>query len=278
MGSADSSTGGDPYVLGHSDQELERLRVQAQLINPITRQFFTEAGIAPGMRVLDVGSGPGEVALLGAELVGASGRIIGVDRSATVLTRARARASERSLRNVTFREGDPTAMTFEEPFDAIMGRYVLMFQADPALMLRKLKTFLRPGGIVVFHEVDYDGTRSFPPVPLYDRCCQWLVEAEGRRGADMRMGIKLHSTFLAAGLVAPTMRLHAAIGGGANALDQVHLNTDLAITLVAELERLGVAVTPEFGIDSLAERVIQETTKSQSVIIGRSEIGAWSRA
>jgi ubiquinone/menaquinone biosynthesis C-methylase UbiE len=100
-----------------TEQELERLRTQARLINPITRQFFAEAGIAPGMRVLDVGSGPGEVAFVSAELVGTSGQIVGVDRSATLLAMARARASERSLGNVTFHEGDPAEMTFEDPFD-----------------------------------------------------------------------------------------------------------------------------------------------------------------
>jgi SAM-dependent methyltransferase len=267
--------GRDSYVLGHSKQELDRLRVQARLIDPITRQFFVEAGIAPGMHVLDVGSGAGDVAFLCAELVGPTGWVIGVDRSATALAVARGRANERSLRNVAFLEGDPLAMTFEQPFDAVVGRYVLMFQADPIPMLSKLKTLLRPGGIIVFHEVDLNGARSQPPIPLYDRLCGWLVEAQNRGGADTRMGIKLHSTFLAAGLAAPTMRLHSVIGGGANASDQVHLKTDLAMTLASEIERLGVATADE--LESLAERIVQEMTKSQSVVVGRAEIGAWSR-
>jgi tRNA A58 N-methylase Trm61 len=62
------------YVLGHSERELERLRLQAQLIDPITRQFLIEAGIAPGMRVLDVGCGAGDVTFLAADLVGPPGR------------------------------------------------------------------------------------------------------------------------------------------------------------------------------------------------------------
>ena len=70
------------YVLGHSERELERLRLQAQLIDPITRQFLIEAGIAPGMRVLDVGCGAGDVALLAADLVGPTGQVVGVDSPA----------------------------------------------------------------------------------------------------------------------------------------------------------------------------------------------------
>jgi tRNA A58 N-methylase Trm61 len=75
------------YVLGHSARELERLRRQAELVNPNTRQYLIEAGIAPGMRVLDVGSGAGDVAFLAAELVGPSGQVVGVDRSLNAIER-----------------------------------------------------------------------------------------------------------------------------------------------------------------------------------------------
>src|SRR5215831_6291927 len=88
------------YVLGHSDRELARLGVQARVVDPITRRFFREAGLVPGMRVLDVGSGAGDVALLAADLVGESGTIIGVDRSSTAVKTAQARADAVSHRNV----------------------------------------------------------------------------------------------------------------------------------------------------------------------------------
>ena len=58
------------YVLGHSDRELGRLSTQARLVEPITREFFLDAGIVPGMRILDVGSGSGDVAFLAADLAG----------------------------------------------------------------------------------------------------------------------------------------------------------------------------------------------------------------
>src|SRR5262249_49365688 len=61
------------YALGHSDFELKRLARQAQLLEPATREYFHAAGMAPGMRVLDVGSGTGEVAFLAADFVGPSG-------------------------------------------------------------------------------------------------------------------------------------------------------------------------------------------------------------
>ena len=274
MGIPDSTA--STYVLGHSDRELERLRVQAKLVDPITRQFLIEAGIAPGMRILDVGSGAGDVALLAANLVGSAGQVVGVDRCAVALATARSRAEKQSLTNVTFYESELSAMVFDQPFDAAVGRYVLCFQPDPVSTLRVIAKQVRPGGIILFHEPDRGQMRSVPPVPIYDRACQWVSETYRRTGADARIGSKLYSKFLAAGLAAPTMRLHAVIGG-VTALDEVHLDADQAVVLAADIERLGLATASELDAETLVERITQEMAANQSVIIGRAEIGAWSR-
>jgi ubiquinone/menaquinone biosynthesis C-methylase UbiE len=273
----DNARPGSSYILGHSDRELDRLNKQAHLIDPITRRFLCAAGIVPGMRVLDVGSGAGDVAFLAAELVGARGEVVGTDRSPAALATARQRADARSLRNVVFREGDPAEMTFDRPFDAIVGRYVLMFQREPTAMLRELAAHARRGGVIFFHEPDWDGVRSFPPAPTYDRCSQWIRETLRLSGAETGMGTKLFSTFIAAGLPAPAMQLETLVAGGANNADPLHLIADLAGTLASEMERLGVATAAEVGLETLAERMISEAAASASVILGRFEIGAWSR-
>ncbi|MGH8553365.1 MAG: class I SAM-dependent methyltransferase, partial [Methylococcales bacterium] len=263
--------------LGHSEQELERLAIQARLIDPITRRFFLDAGIVAGMRVLDVGSGAGDTAFLAAEIVGADGEVIGIDRAGAAVKTANDRARDKELRNITFIESDPMDARFETQFDAIVGRYVLMFQPDPVPMLRKLIQHLRPGGIVVFHEPYLHAAWSFPPVPTYDLLWRRMAETMQRSGADSRMGAKLHSTFLAVGLPAPTLRLESVVGGGANGIDQIHLITDVTRTLLPEMERLGVATAGEVGIETLADRICAEMIANSSVIVGRAEIGAWSR-
>jgi SAM-dependent methyltransferase len=265
------------YALGHSDRELERLSVQARLVNPITRRFLGEAGIAPGMRVLDVGSGVGDVAFLVAELVGSKGRVVGTDRSGAAIALARRRAEERSLDIVSFRDGDPTDMTFNEPFDAVVGRYVLMFQPDPASMLRRVAAHARRGGVVVFHEPYRGGIRSHPPVRLFDQAWGLVDDTFSRLGADPEMGIKLHATFIAAGLHAPAMRLESIIAGGTTSLDHVHYEMDVAGTLVGEMERLGIATPEERESWTLADQAFAEAAATESVVVGRSEIGAWSR-
>jgi SAM-dependent methyltransferase len=264
------------YALGHSTQELERLSAQAQVLDPLTRQFFREAGIERGMRVLDVGTGTGDVAFLAADLVGTTGEVIGVDKAPAALAIARARAEARSLHNVSFREGDPTEMTFDRAFDAVVGRLILMYYADPAAALRKLAGHLQRGGMLAFHEADWDGVRSLPPSPTYDRCCQLFVETFRLLGIETRMGIKLHSAFLAAGLPAPLLRLHAIIGGSAGGSGWLQVVAELIRTLLPEMERLGVATPAEVGVETLAERLVAELAASGGAIVAPSGIGAWS--
>jgi SAM-dependent methyltransferase len=269
---------GASYVLGHSERELERLTIQARLIQPITRRFFVDAGIAPGMRVLDVGSGAGDVAFLAAELVGPTGEVVGADRAPEALAVARARAESQGLRNVSFRDGDPSELEFDETFDAIVGRYVLVFQPDPAAMVRKLVRHLRPEGVVVFHEPEWARARSTPPVASWDRCCRLIVEAFAAGGADSEMGVKLPLVYTSAGLPEPTLAMETVIGAGVNSADQVHFTTDVLVTLLPDIERLGLAAPGEIDPETLADSVLADLVASGSVFVGRSEIGAWSRA
>jgi hypothetical protein len=168
-------------------------------------------------------------------------------------------------------------MAFERPFDAVIGRYVLQFQPDPATMLRKLAGHVRSGGLIVFHEIDHGGVGSFPPAPTYDRCCRWVIETLRSHRTETRMGTKLHSTFVAAGLPAPSMRLESLIGGGTNSSDCLRLVADLVGTLRPEMERLGIATAADVEFETLAERMSNEAIGSSSVIFGHWQIAAWSR-
>ena len=140
------------YLLGNIDEEHERLIRQAARLTPVTEAFFREAGIAAGQRVLEVGSGVGDVTLLLARLVGPTGAVVSVERDAKSIARARSRVTEASLLNITFREGDLTECTLDGVFDAVVGRYVLQFLPDPVGVLKRLSQSLRPGGIAAFLE------------------------------------------------------------------------------------------------------------------------------
>lgn len=263
------------YVLGHSEEELDRLRTQARLIDPITRRFFHDAGIGPGKRVLDVGCGAGDTSVLIADMVGESGEVVGVDRAPAAIDAARAKGAGHS--NLQFLEGDPAEMSFDRPFDAVAGRFVLMFQKHPASMLQRLRSHVRPGGLLVFHELDYEGISSFPPLPTFEQLKRWNAETTRLYGADPHMGAKLLTAFITAGLTACTARVEALSGKGAGSADLLLLARNLTRSLLPEIERLGVATRAEVGLETLLERMRGEAVAADSVVVGHLQVGAWCR-
>src|ERR1700751_403649 len=118
------------YPLGNTDAEHERLIRQAAHVAPTTERFFREAGIGRGQRVLDLGSGMGDVAMLVARLVGPSGQVVGVERDANSIARAKKRVATAGFHNVSFVNSDVKNIVRDRPFDAVVGRLILMFLPD----------------------------------------------------------------------------------------------------------------------------------------------------
>ncbi len=187
-----SETRGDArYTMGRSkEEEEERLIQQSQLYDAVTRRLLNMAGLGRGMRVLDIGSGTGDVAMTAAEVVGPEGAVVGVDVNPAILETARARAGEAGFENVEFVAGDARTLDLGGDFDALIGRLVLMYMADPADALRQLAVRLRPGGIVAFQEVDFSPYRNtyHDDTPLMNQLVDWGLGVFERSGAHLDMG------------------------------------------------------------------------------------------
>jgi len=264
------------YALGHSSRELDRLSFQGTVFAPYTHHLLMEAGLEPGMCVLDVGSGSGDVSFLAADLVGSNGYVLGVDRSPAAVERARTRAIRRNIHNIHFEVGDPAAMHFEKPFDAIVGRFVLMYQDDPVSSLRNMMRYLREGGVVAFHEVDSTACRSWPAVPTYDAAARWLTAALRGSGARPELGLEMHSLFLDCGLPEPRMRMDALVSGEEDS-PVYKLLAEAVRTLVPTLEKLNIASAAQVQIDSLADRMREEVVAKRGVAMSYGLVGAWAR-
>lgn len=270
------TSSGAGYSLGHSERELGRLSAQARVFEPFTYRMLQQAGVSQGMRVLDVGSGAGDVAFLCASLVGPSGEVIGVDKAPMAVETARDRARSAGLENVIFATGDPAEMAFEEPFDAVAGRLVLMHLPDPVAMLRKLRLLLRSGGIIAFQEFDISGVHSVPPSLIFEQCLHWIAAVFSATGTDSRMGVKLYSAFVKAGIPAPSMSLDAGIWGGEDNPAALMV-TEVIRTLLPALEKFGITTAAQVEIGSLQTRIQQEIVAKGGVAISPLLIGAWSR-
>jgi|SRR5579859_4320449 len=138
---------------------------------------LSKLGSPRGMCVLDIGSGVGDVTFLAADLVGEAGHVTGIDQSNAALAIARTRSGALGLGNVGFEETSLTEFRSGQQFDAIVGRYILMYMPDAAAVLRRLVQHLRPGGLLCRHEPSWASARSFPPVPSWERCSSLVVRA-----------------------------------------------------------------------------------------------------
>src|SRR3954453_603753 len=164
------------YVLGHADAELQRLAEQSAFYADLTEDAFRRAGLAPGMRVLDVGCGAGDVSLLAAAMVGSAGEVLGIDRSPDAVAPAQRRADALGVAHARFAVSEIDAVEPDAAgFDAVIGRLVLLYHPAPAAAVRVLARLARPGGVLVFQEFDMHAARSTPVVPTYQWCCDQII-------------------------------------------------------------------------------------------------------
>jgi SAM-dependent methyltransferase len=271
-------TRADPhsYPLGYSDAEFKRLELQGAFLYDLTEDVLRRAGIAPGMRVLDIGCGVGDMSMLAGAMVGPSGEVFGIDRSEEAIDVARRRAAACGQSWLRFEAAEIEAFSGIRSFDAVIGRLVLMYLPDPAATLRRLRGHLRSGGIVAFHEMAMPLARSVPDGPQFRECSRWIMETFARAGLEFDMGSRLFATFLAAGLPAPQMIVAGRAEGGPYPPVYDYIARVLR-TLLPVMERTGVASAAEVGVETMADRLRQEAVERSACIMPPPLIGAWSR-
>src|SRR5215471_13102579 len=266
---------GTDYALGYTNAEQERLIRQAQKLAPITERFFREAGIGSGQRVLDLGSGMGDVAMLVARLVGPSGEVVGVERDTNSIARASTRAAAVGLRNVGFLNSDVNNIVSSQPFDAAVGRFILMFLPDPVSVLRSAAGLVRPSGVIVFQEPSWAAMLALGSgLPLWSRTRHLIHETLLRSGAHREMGLALYRVFQEAGLPAPKMHLEMPLGSDA---DFIRLTSDLLLSLLPLAEQHQVSLEELGSLDTLPNRICAEVVEANTVVSLIGVVGAWSR-
>jgi SAM-dependent methyltransferase len=167
------------YLLGTNEDELRRLGLQHSVWRPVVLTCWQQAGITVGSRVLDAGAGPGFATVDLAELVGPTGEVAAVERSARFVQAGKAACRARGLDHVRFYELD--LMTDPLPvtgFDAAWVRWVACFVSSPATLLSKLAQSIRPGGLLILHEyADYATWRVAPRSELIEEFVKHVMES-----------------------------------------------------------------------------------------------------
>jgi SAM-dependent methyltransferase len=242
------------YVLGHADLEIERLQLQASIMGGVTRRLIQECGVRPGMRVLDLGCGAGDVSMLLAEAVGDAGSVVAIDREPRTTEVARARATAAGYRQIEFVATSEDALPERPPFDAAIGRYVLPFQTDPVDMVGRAMRAVRSGGVVAFHETARNvNNHTLPVVDLHVRMTRCMVSVARATMPQYDIGGRLMRCFEDAGLPTPRLIWESIAGGHASPMWQWHAMSYRV--LLPHFASLGVAPADDGDPETIGDRL-----------------------
>jgi ubiquinone/menaquinone biosynthesis C-methylase UbiE len=215
--------------------------------------------LCSGMRVLDVGCGPGSITLGFAEAV-APGNVVGVDFQPSQVAQAQHLLAKRGLSNLRFEVADAYKLPFpDNSFDAVFAHAVLWHLQDPQRALGEMRRVLRAGGLVAIRDCDWGGRICTPTTPLLDEWWTITVKARQRNGGNPFLGRHLRRLLNDAGF------------------ERVHVRGSTWTAGTAEEIRL-CATFLKAQLKGFASTALTEGWLDQSTIDAvASEIDVWSR-
>jgi len=202
------------YLLGTTDAELERLRFQHEVWGERTRAFLDRIGIVPGARVLDLGCGPGFVALELAERVGPRGEVVALDESPRWIAHVEGEIRRRGLANVrAVRSRIQDADLEPASFDVVFARWVLSFLPAPGRVVARLATALRAGGAFAFQDYNHEGISLFPESAGFRAVVRATRAMYAAAGGDTWVAGRAGAIFREAGLETESTEANVICGG-----------------------------------------------------------------
>jgi ubiquinone/menaquinone biosynthesis C-methylase UbiE len=250
-------------IFYHVTMSHQKLAPENPANVPSTR-FFPLIGIAPNMRVLDVGCGDGDLSRAVATLVGPGGKVVGIDRSEGALASARAVPLDSKMAPIQYQTADLSAELPDlGPFDAIVGRRVLMYLPDAAATLVRLARLAKPGTILAFQEhARADLPTSAGDLPVHRQCYRMAWDTVAAEKGDVTLGYRLAHLMREAGFAIE----HAWSEG---VLIQPWVDSFLPTLMRVMLPRMiehGVAHEDDVDLGSLADRIDAERRAVNSTI------------
>jgi trans-aconitate methyltransferase len=277
--SGPASSGAAPrYVCGHAPREFDRLALQSRIYEAVTRRLLVRAGIDAGQSVVDLGCGGGDVTLIAADAVGLSGLVTGVDRSAEAVAAAARRAAH--LPQVRVVVGDLDVWQPPEPVDAVIGRFVLMHQRDPAALLARARAWVRPGGVVAFVESDnaacQPGMHSRPHSATYQSIVEVWQAVIAAAGAHLDMGTRLMAAFEAAGLSDPSAEVDVYTSGDPGS-PIFRFAVESLRSMLPMAAAAGIPAPKEHDLDRLEAALRDEVAANEGVLSAPPAHAVWAR-
>jgi ubiquinone/menaquinone biosynthesis C-methylase UbiE len=190
----------DRYTHGYHDSVLRSHRWRTAE----NSAGYLLPALLPGLRLLDVGCGPGTITVDLARRV-ASGPVLGIDVAPDIIAEARAAGLSLGVENVRFAIGDVYALDLpDESFDIVHAHQVLQHLSDPVAALAEMRRVLEPGGLLAVRDSDYAAFAWAPLDPRLDRWMDLYHQVTARNGAEADAGRFLLRRARAAGFTEVT--------------------------------------------------------------------------
>lgn len=186
---------GNPYVCGYTPASIQ---IMASRTADVHARFLLPY-LRPGMRLVDLGCGPGSITVGFAKIV-APGEVVGVDIEQTQIELANAHAADQRVANARFEVGNVRDLPFPDgAFDVVFGHTILMQFQDPIPVLREVSRILKPGGLAGFREPCFARNLSEPPDSAQDRLWKLFGRVLAHNGGDIDIGLRLGALLRSAG-------------------------------------------------------------------------------
>lgn len=176
------------------DQEMLRLKKQAQLLPKIELRALVEHGLKKDMRVLDAACGPGLTSCMIDDYL-TTGSVTGIDLNPTLLKEAEKLAWKRKKR-INFESGNVYFLPYENQFDYIYCRFLFQHLESPEKALRSLWKALKPGGTLHILDVNDDWLFLEPNVPAFTTLSQLAAQHQARKGGNRFIGKEMRNLIL----------------------------------------------------------------------------------
>ncbi|MGH3503631.1 MAG: class I SAM-dependent methyltransferase [Nocardioidaceae bacterium] len=238
---AAASRTGARYTFDAGAAGKQRLDVLSQVLHPATAALLDTAGVAPGLRCLDVGCGGGHVTCELARRVAPAGHVVGVDLDADVLELAARDAAAAGVANLAFRRGDATAPP-GDAYDVVYARFLLSHLTEPAAVTTAMARALAPGGVLITEDIDATASFCAPHSAAFHWWVRLFRDAVHRRGGNPDIGPMLPSLLAGAGLTGIQVSVHQPAG----------VDGPVKQLVLQDLHRSVNAITTE-GLASAAE-------------------------
>jgi ubiquinone/menaquinone biosynthesis C-methylase UbiE len=260
------------YVLRGGRAGYARLQVLARARRAETVELAQRAGLRPGMRCLDLGCGGREVTFELASLAGPSGAIIGMDMDEVKLAFARETARVRGITNVEFRAANVNDWDEPGAYDFVYCRFLLQHLSQPAGLLRRMWSAVRPGGAIAVEDTDFDGFFCDPDNDGFEFHKQIYPRVLEHNGGDARIGRKLYRYFLQADIPDPGLHLVQSVDATGET------KTLALLTLQATAEAIVSAALASAGeVSAAIEDLSAFTAAPDTIISGPRILQVWAR-